>query len=177
MSSLTPSSEVHLFENSQLQNTVEETGFLKPLDSVKGIEHIGWHNDVEPIFRLTEGTSLSSVGTAIVEKVENGDFDSAGLRAFILPEGFTLDMCTTVFSNARIYIHIENWWESCIPSHISENKEVLSYIEEREQEISNRNREQSSLATVVLDGHADIPINGQSDFSESYGQYQFVGWK
>lgn len=175
--SLTPASEISLFENTRLQNTVEEDGFLRPLDSIQGIEHIGWHNDVEPIFRLTDEESLSSVGTAIVEKVDAGEFDSAGLRAVILPQEFTIDMCTDVFSNARVYIHIENWWESCIPNHISEIEDIQEYIDEREQEMSVRNQNVTSLATIAIDGHADIPIKGQSEFSDSYGQYQFVGWR
>lgn len=175
--SLTHSSEIALFENTQLQNTVEEEGFLRPLDSIQGIEHIGWYNNKEPVFRLANDSQLSSVGTDIVESVKSAEFDSAGLRAVVLPKDFTLEMCTDIFKNARIFIHIENWWESCIPNNLENEHEIKKYITNREQEISEQHKDQTSLATIAIEGHADIPINGQSIFNESYGQYQFVGWK
>lgn len=168
--SITSASEKGLFEESMLTGNIEETGFLRPLDSVSGMEHIGWFNTTEPIFRLNEGVSAREVAVAIADCARNGEMESAGLRAFVVPSSYEAESISDVFDAAVVLVKIENWWDNCLPNGIvGDTHAVKDYIAEREAEMSDRVRSNLSSPTIEIDDHAV--------FGGGYGQYQFVGWE
>lgn len=173
--SITPASQKGLYSESQLSGTLEESGFLRPLDAVSGIEHIGWFNTVEPVFRLVDGASVNVVGKDIQSRVRNGEFDSAGLRGFVVPEGMEAGEVRDIFSDAVLMVKVENWWRSCVPNRLQEEAEIQEYIAEREEKMRGKLSGRFS-GGAILDRHANISVAGGS-LDGSYGQYQYVAWK
>jgi len=168
--SLIPASQKSLFEESMLNNTLEERGFLEPLDSVSGIRHIGWFSDVEPVFQLCGERSARDVAVAIADMARNGELESAGLRGFVVPESVSVGSIDDLFSVAVVIIKVENWWDNCLPNGILNDQAAInSHIREREQEMSERLQSKFSNGCFEIDDH--------SVFGGSYGQYQFVGWE
>lgn len=167
---LTPASQKSLFDETMLNNTLEETGFLEPLDSVSGITHIGWFSDVEPVFQLTGRQSARAVAVEIADMAQNGEMESAGLRGFVVPKETVIESISDMFSVAVVIVKVENWWDNCLPNGVLNDQSAIeSHIREREQEMSERMRSKFSDGCFEIDGH--------SVFGGPYGQYQFVGWE
>lgn len=169
MANILPASEKGLYGEPMLTDTLEESGFLDPLDSVNGIEHVGWFSTVEPIFQVDKSVSIQAVAVEIASLVKNGQMESAGLRGFIVPADSSLREVIDIFSETVVIVKIENWWDSCIPNqHLDSQEAIEGYIEESESEMSERLRSCFTTSVIEVDAH--------SDYSGDFGQYQFVGW-
>lgn len=168
MSDLTLAIEKGLYEEPMLTETLEESGFLEPLEDTSGIEHTGWFSTVEPVFQLCDGHSNQAVADEIAKRARNGDMESAGLRGFVISE--SVSEVTDIFDSAVVIVKIENWWESCLPNSILDNQgDIRRYIEDSESEMSSRLQSHFDSGVFELDTH--------SRFGGDFGQYQFTGWE
>lgn len=168
--SITTRNEKGLYEESMLTGTLEERDFLDPLHSTDGIEHVGWFNTTNPIFKLTERSTAREIAVQIADLATNGEMGSAGLRAFIIPADLTITEVTDIFEQAVVFVKIENWGDGCLPNQIiGKPSEIKDYIRDREKEMSENMRQYIPNGTVELDDHAV--------WGWDYGQYQFVAWR
>ena len=161
-SSWTSSKEINLIEDASRE---EANGFLKPLQHINGIQHIGWKS-FDPVFKLEENTNIQSIQSQLINFLEQRRLNSAGHKMYIVS-----DNCKPREYNTLLILKIEDWRKSCIPNtHHTDEKRRNKYIKERESEIRKRLINQiPNSSRILIDRHV-------SD-TGYYGQYQFMAIK
>lgn len=142
----------------------EYDNFLKPIDDITYVEHIGWVGEYYPVFKTEREQKLSKKLWRLANKHKK--LNSYGLETLFVKDKNDI-------KNPSVVLKTEDWLDSCLPNDIKE-KDIKDYIKKRNREIK-KDIENKYGVNEYKSKKIDMKID--SGFESYYGTYVYIGTK